>query len=61
LRVLEREGYLALNDQLHGVAARSWRVTPAGYERLYVLERAHRVELESDVRRLEARSFPRSA
>jgi len=64
LRVLEREGYLALNERLglgggtasgRGAAARSWQVTPPGYERLYVLERAHRVELEADVCRLEAR------
>lgn len=51
LRVLEREGYLELNDQLGGMRARSWRVTSAGYERLYVLERTRRLALETGLAR----------
>lgn len=50
LRVLEREGYLGVNDQLSGTAARCWQVLPSGYERLYALERARRIEAERALR-----------
>lgn len=47
LRVLEREGLLALNALIEGPSARRWLVTPDGYERLYHLERRRRVASES--------------
>jgi alkylated DNA nucleotide flippase Atl1 len=50
LRVLEREGYLGLNDQLSGTAARCWQLLAPGYERLYALERARRIEAERALR-----------
>lgn len=65
LRVLEREGYLTLNELLGAagggtgarrVAARSWHVTPPGYERLYFLERARRVAAEESAMRRERRA-----
>jgi len=46
LRVLEREGLLTVNLQLGGTAARGWRITPSGYERLYALEHDRRVAAE---------------
>ena len=51
LRVLEREGYLSLDDGPAATAHRTWRVTAPGYERLYVLERARRVALETGLAR----------
>lgn len=60
LRVLEREGYLALNDQLGGTAARAWRVTPPGYERLYILERARRVAASEKLAQLVAADIDES-